>query len=437
VALVAFTGLRTRRAELAALGVTLPGLRARAAAIGQLPALGLLTLAGLTPDDWSQSYHEFDPSAGGQAALVAAVAGATLVAVSALSASIGDAYAFADAVRAAGGRVAIGGLHVTACPEEAAVHADAVVVGEGEPVWAGLLGDAASGTLQRRYQAAAPFDLAQSPEPRFDLLGDRDRPRFTIQTQRGCPLACEFCGASRLLGKFREKPAALVARDLAALARHTPHRFVELADDNTFAGGRDHGALLDALRTSGARWFTEGDWRIGSDPALVQALAAAGCVQILVGLEAIDHRHPGMGPKTATWEAMMAAVETIQAHGVAVIGCFLAGNDGETPATIDHLVATLLDSPLADVQLTLPTPFPGTPLRARLEADGRLLPDRDWSHHTLFDVCYQPDAMTVAELELGFRRALQRLFAPDAARKRARIRRTIWRRAAQERRACA
>ena len=98
-----------------------------------------------------------------------------------------------------------------------------------------------------------------------------------------------------------------------------------------------------------------------------------------------------------------------------------AGRSCRRDATTNVSAAerSLLDSPLADVQLTLPTPFPGTPLRARLAAEGRLLPDRDWSHHTLFDVCYQPDAMTVAELELGFRRALQRLFAPDAARTRA------------------
>jgi len=436
VALVAFTGLRTRDAELAAVGARLPGLRARAAAIGQLPALGLLTVAGLTPADWTVSYHEFDPRAGGQDALLAAVAGATLVAVSALTASIADAYTFADAVRAAGGRVALGGLHVTACPEEAQAHADAVVVGEGEPVWAELLRDAAANTLQPRYAASTPFDLADAPAPRFDLLGTAARPRFTIQTQRGCPLACEFCGASRLLGRFREKPAPLVARDLAALARATPHQFVELADDNTFAGSRDRGALLAVLRASGVRWFTEADWRVGTDPSLVRALAGAGCVQVLVGLEALDHRHPGMGPKSAPWEEMMDAVAAIQAHGVAVIGCVLVGHDGETPDSVARLVDALDAAPLADVQLTLPTPFPGTPLRARLATAGRLLPDRDWSHHTLFDVCYQPSAMTVEELETAFRGALRRLFAPDAARRRARIRRAIWRRAARER-ACA
>src|SRR5262249_24659494 len=137
----------------------------------------------------------------------------TLVAISALTASVEEAYRFSARVRCQGVRVVLGGLHAAACADEAAQHCDAVVVGEGESVWRQVLTDAAAGTLRPVYRAATPFDLAGAPIPRFDLLGTRKRPRFTIQTQRGCPLACEFCGASRLLGGHRLKPVANIREE--------------------------------------------------------------------------------------------------------------------------------------------------------------------------------------------------------------------------------
>ena len=91
---------------------------------------------------------------------------------------------------------------------------------------------------------------------------------------------------------------------------------------------------------------------------------------------------------------MIDAALAIQAAGVAVVGCFIVGGDGETEASLDRLGAFLETAPMADIQLTLQTPFPGTGLHRRLKGQGRLLADRGWSHYTLFDVTYRPDAMT-------------------------------------------
>jgi radical SAM superfamily enzyme YgiQ (UPF0313 family) len=221
-----------------------------------------------------------------------------LVAISALTASIEEAYALAAAIRGEGIAVVLGGLHVTACPDEASRHADAIVIGDGEPVWNDVLSDAAAGMLKPRYQPARPFDLRQSPVPRFDLLRGSERPRYTIQTERGCPFACEFCGASRLLGPFREKPVERVIAELAAITQQSRRPTVELADDNTFAGRRDARELLSALEQSGVRYFTEVDWRIGERPEIVERLAASGCVQVLVGIESLRTRYDGMGPQS-------------------------------------------------------------------------------------------------------------------------------------------
>ncbi|HUE70986.1 MAG TPA: B12-binding domain-containing radical SAM protein, partial [Pirellulaceae bacterium] len=222
--------------------------------------------------------------------------------------------------------------------------------------------------------------------------------------------------------------AAAICRELAQITSRTPRPLLELADDNTFAGNRDPHELFDALSAAGARYFTEADWRIGERPEVLSGLAASGCAQVLMGIESLVFRYPGMGAKQTELRRIVEAVERVQAAGVAVNGCFIVGAEGETRGSLDRLANFILDSPLAEVQLTLQTPFPGTGLYRRLRDQGRLLPERDWSHYTLFDVTYQPDAISVAELEQGFRDVVQAVFSQEAAARRSQNRRAILRR---------
>jgi hypothetical protein len=230
-----------------------------------------------------------------------------------------------------------------------------------------------------------------------------------------------------LLGAFHEKPIAHIRDELRVIAGHSPRPLIELADDNTFAGTRDPHELFRALAEVDARYFTEADWRIGERNDILQGLATSGCVQVLMGIESLVFRYPGMGAKQAELDRMMSAVERIQDAGVAVNGCLIVGADGETRASLDRLAEFLADSPFAEVQLTLQTPFPGTALHRRLQRQGRLLADRDWSHYSLFDVTYQPDAMSVEELEHGFRDLVARVFSREQTNRRSQIRRNIMR----------
>lgn len=424
VTFVPMTGFRVREAELLKLGMTLPGLRERARAIGELPALGPLTLAGATPEPWTCSYHG---TKDGSEQSVNRILDEQpdLVAVSALTASIEEAYRLSRALRSHQIPVVIGGLHATVCPDEAEQNCDAVLIGRGEQVWNQLLNDVQNGTLQRRYTACETKPPLW-PMPRFDLLG-KQPPRFTLQTQTGCPLACGFCGASRLLGKYFEKPVDRIREELTAIGRITPRPLIELADDNTFAGSRDVKAFFDVFEQSGARWFTEADWRIGERPEVLKGLAKAGCVQVLVGIESLVFRYPGMGDKQAELDRIMEAINAIQEAGVPVNGCFIVGADGETPQSLDALSNFILDSPFAEVQVTLQTPFPGTALYRSLENEGRLLKERGWSAWSLFDVCYRPNPMSVEELEAGFRNLLTKIYSAHASARRNTIRRTVMR----------
>jgi hypothetical protein len=141
-----------------------------------------------------------------------------------------------------------------------------------------------------------------------------------------------------------------------------------------------------------------------------------------------------MGAKRAEWPRIRDAIARIQEAGVAVNGCFIVGCDGEDRGSLDRLKALILASPLADVQLTLQTPFPGTLLHRRLRDAGRLLPGRGWAHYTLFDVTFRPDPMGVEELEAAFQNLVRDIFAPAAVARRNAIRKETWRRSP---RACA
>lgn len=424
VAFVPFTGFRLREERLRQWNVSLPGLTRRASAVEQLPALGLLTLAGGTPDSWTCSYHPVERVT---EELVDEIAGTrpALVAISALTASIDEAQELARQLRMRKIPTVIGGIHATVCAEEVGQHCDSVVIGSGESVWHEILADASAGHLRPRYQAENSA-TSQWITPRFDLL-PQPVPRFTLQTHRGCPWACEFCGASRLLSQFQEKPIEQIRRELAAISAISPRPLLELADDNTFARVRDVDLLLDALQESGARWFTESDWRLGEQPDVLKRLAQSGCRQVLVGIESLVFRYPGQGKKADELARILEAVEAIQAAGVVVNGCCIAGGDGETPESLDRLTEFLLASPFAEIQVTLQTPFPGTGLYERLRRDGRLLAERGWSYYTLFDVTYRPDRMSVEELETGFENVLRHVYSHEASQRRDAIRHRVWR----------
>ncbi len=138
IGLIAMSGVRAVDPELLQLGLTLPGFVERGRVVASLPSLGLLTLAGMTPGTHRCEYHEVHDLH----QLAALPMEFDLVAISSLSAQIGEAYDLADRYRALNVPVVMGGLHVTAVPDEAARHADAVVIGEGESVWLDLLDDA-------------------------------------------------------------------------------------------------------------------------------------------------------------------------------------------------------------------------------------------------------------------------------------------------------
>jgi radical SAM superfamily enzyme YgiQ (UPF0313 family) len=323
-----------------------------------------------------------------------------------------EMYELADRYRDKGVPVVIGGLHASFAAEEAKQHADAVCVGEGEMLWPEIVADfRAGGTagLKPFYRERKPgtYDLAESPMPDYELLLNRQYNRITVQTVRGCPLDCEFCGASKLYGpSYRRKPIAKVLSELRHIKElWGDNAFFELADDNSFANRRWAREFLEAIQELDLRWFTETDISIAEDDELLRLLAQSGCRQILIGLESINPDSLN-GIDRANWkykkrDKYLDAIKKIQSYGVTVNGCFIVGNDGDDKGIFEGLRDFIERSELLEAQVTILTPFPGTHLLRRLEQEGRLLYERFWDRCTLFDLVFEPKQMTPDELVEG------------------------------------
>ena len=421
--LIALSGTRAYSRELTELGLTLPGFVERSKVIATLPSLGLLTLAGLTPDDVDIEYHEIP-----DIELMPELPGEfDVVALSSFTAQIKDAYRLADQFRDAGTLVVLGGLHVSAVPAEAAQHADSIVIGEGEPSWPAVLDDLRRDRLQPLYDSRTrPFDLSQAPMPRIELLDISRYNRLTVQTQRGCPFRCDFCAASiRISPTYKLKPVAKVIAEIQRIKQLWPRPFIEFADDNSFVNKKHSKNLMRALACEGVRWFTETDVSVADDDELLGLMRDSGCEQVLIGLESPSAADLHGVEQAANWKARqvdqyLTAIERIQSRGITVNGCFVLGLDRAGPDSFDAIWRFVRESGLFEVQITVQTPFPGTPLYDRLRREGRLLYEDAWERCTLFDVTFQPTDMTVAELEAGLRDLGARLYSAESTRERRR-----------------
>ena len=404
---------RAHNKELTELGFTLPGFVDRSRVIASLPSLGLLTLAGMTPPEIDMEYMDVPDLT----KLDGLPGEFDVVAISSFTAQMNEAYELADRYRAAGTTVLLGGLHVTALPEEASQHADAIVIGEGEPSWPTMIRDLQHGHLQPVYDSRnRPFNMANSPMPRFDLLNQDHYNRMTVQTARGCPFSCEFCAASiRLSPYYRVKPIKNVIAEIKHIKEFQPEPLIEFADDNTFVNKRHGKALMRALQREHVKWFTETDVSVARDDELLALMRDAGCVQVLIGFESATRAGLKGIELKSDWKAKrfdeyMSAIDKIQGHGISVNGCFVLGMDNDSPECFENVVEFVRDSNLYDVQITMLTAFPGTPLYDRMQAEGRLLNETAWELCTLFDVNFKPKHMSSEYLESRFRWLVEEIY---------------------------
>jgi radical SAM superfamily enzyme YgiQ (UPF0313 family) len=204
--------------------------------------------------------------------------------------------------------------------------------------------------------------------------------------------------------KYNVKPVENIINEISYIKSIWEQPFIEFADDNSFVVCKHAKELLQALIHEDIHWFTEADISIAEDPELLELMRESGCRQVLIGLESpslggLDKIELRRNWKKDKFQRYEWAVQEIQSHGITVNGCFILGLDGDTQEVFERVYEFVLRTGLFEVQITVLTPFPGTPLYQRLKNEGRILNDCAWHKCTLFDVNYVPKRMSVAALE--------------------------------------
>ncbi len=332
-----------------------------------------------------------------------------LVGISAMTAAAPRAYDIADAFRARGVSVVMGGMHATALPQEAAKHVDSVVMGEAEGLWKTVLEDFGRGQMKPLYKSEERPSLEGLPIPRRDLL---QRSSYLvpnmIHTARGCPHACSFCSVTPVFGrKYRFRPVDEVVEEVRSLGART----LAFGDDNIVASPGRAKRLFEQLIPLKLQWVGQGDLSMAKDPELMDLMRRSGCVAMFVGIEstsaeslALAHKQPNLGID------LSETIDTVHRHGLDIIGSFVFGLDADTPASCTATLEFAMRKKLAAAQFAVLTPFPGTPVHDELKAEGRIY-DTDWSKYTMGNVVYKPRSMTSQELTEERAKAYARFYS--------------------------
>lgn len=326
---------------------------------------------------------------------------ADLVGISAMTATATWAYRTADALRARGVQVVLGGIHPTALPEEAAAHADAVVVGEAESVWPTVLADAQARCLKRLYHGER-LALDDLPVPLYGSLAGSYRFRAVITT-RGCPYRCTFCSVRRFFGDtVRFRPIDQVVAEIAQV----PGAFYFNADDNIWGADIDRSIeLFDALAASAKRpWYGFGDLRsvqTERGDELIAAARRSGLFSVWVGWENDEDRLSEYHASAKQGRDREAAIRRLKAAGIDVTLFVVLGGRDDSLEDFERAVE-LADRLDVGVHPVLLTPFPGTELYEQYEE--WLIPDIGWGRYTGVSAVFEhPDpAMTPAVREEAY-----------------------------------
>lgn len=350
-----------------------------------------------------------------------------VVGISTITATARRGYEIAEACRAQGIVVVLGGPHVTFLPEEGLDHAPLVVRGEGETAMDSLLdlwrdGPVAAtdaryaavpnlswrdhtGAIHHNPQAEWVDDLDAVPVPDYALAGGTaeciigGKKTVMVQTSRGCPFNCSFCSVTGMFGKkFRYRSVASVLEELERY--NHPDYFVFFCDDNFTANRRRTRELLEAMLAAKLRfqWSTQVRADVARDPELVRLMRQAGCHTVFIGFESVNASSLTEMKKGQELADIRNAIRVIQAARIHIHGMFVFGFDGDDWRTVEDTVRFIRETKLTSVQLLLLTPLPGSELYTALENSGRIV-SRDWNLYDTHHVVSRPARFTPFELQ--------------------------------------
>ena len=377
-----------------------------------------------------------------------------LVGIGAMTRMIAKAYRIADAIRATGVPVVMGGPHVTELADEALGrdggprHADAVALGEADETWPVIVNDAVQGELKEIY---APVDAAGKerkpslqnypaiPWQAIDLDQFNIVPRLAapmlrkigagwgsfriipIESGRGCPYGCEFCTVTGFFGdSIRFRTNQSVVNELLLLKKRARGEKGQIAvffvDDNFAINVKRTKSLLRDIIAAGAQvhWVAQISANLLRDEELVDLIAASGGKWVFIGMESIDSANLKDVNKGFNKPGEYAAVlERLAKRNVYAITSFIFGMDNDTPGVAERTLQQVRTWPPGLPIFGLLTPLPSTPLYKRLQLAGRLTRPKHWQEFIPFAMAHTPLKMTISEAEAEVKYGWAHAYSPE------------------------
>ena len=341
---------------------------------------------------------------------------ADLVGISAMTSYVNRGYEIADAFRARGVPVAMGGVHPSFMPQEALKHCDAVVIGEAELVIEELLDDLQRGRMRATYRADRLHPMIGLPMPRYDLIKkNRYVNRTFVQTSRGCPQGCMFCAEPLMNGlKVRYRPVDEVMREVESCDA----RMITINDADFFAAPERPKEIMRALKGLGVSWQASVTSKLAQDDRMLELAATSGCTMLHIGFESISrdtlesvHKHVNRP------ETYAALVEKVHSYGIMVFGLFMFGFDGDDPSVFQRTARFNIEAGFDVCGYSVLTPYPGTLTWYEMKKADRIV-SFDWDNYDQISVVYLPARMSPDELRLGQIAAHETFYAPSSLARR-------------------
>jgi len=375
--------------------------------------LNLAICAAVAPDGWDVEIVDENVL---DAPHTPEADGVDAVGIGAMTTQASRAYQLADAYRALGVPVILGGIHASALPQEALEHGTIVCKGDAESTLPRALEDLAAGAPKSVY------DWRDAPDtpiatPRKDLLNAKDYLVFNpIQTTRGCPHGCTFCTTPAIFGrKFRRRDVGDIVEEIRAAKEAFGTKTFIFSDDDVAGDHKWAMDLFDALRPLEIRWASQCDILISRGEKLLAAMAASGCIGVILGLESpkAGTLHDA-GKRYVNAEEYLRRIAMIQSHGISIWGSFIFGFDNDDWRDCMNAVRFAQRAKLCMSCYPILTPYPGTAVFARYEAEGRLK-TRDWDKYNGSTVVFEPARMTEHELRHAQMAAFNEFYHPASA----------------------
>ena len=378
------------------------------------PPLGLLTVAGMLPEDWNLRLVDMNLRKLRDRDLESA----DLVMVGAMMIQRASATEVLERCRKMGRKVVAGGPLFTSNSQDFMELADHLVLNEAEITLPLFLEDLKKGTARQVYTSDQFADLAETPLPRWDLVKPRDYQTLMVQYSRGCPFNCEFCDITNLFGRVpRVKSSDQVLRELDAVYSLGWRGQLFFVDDNFIGNKREVRKVLKNLlewveeREHPFDFLTEASVNLADDDELIDLMVRSGFNAVFVGLETPNEESlQECGKKQNCHRDLTAAIKKIQGSGMQVLGGYIVGFDSDDESIFSRQIKFIQESGVVTAMVGLLNAPPNTRLWHRLKSENRLLPGAT-GDNTDGTINFIP-RMELDVLVEGYRKILRTIYSP-------------------------